>query len=235
MLRLAYELGSVLVITVAAKLLITAVLKRGSLSTTLDDSSRKTITTSVTILVGVVSLVVILSGRFEIIRQDLLLATIAFMPKLVVGVMTFIVAFVLSKLAGVIVEQSMRQRSAVLATRMRSFVSTSILVIGVLLALKQMGMETDVLLLVLAGVIATGTIAGGLAIGLGSLPLARQIAAGRHVEDRFRVGQSIELDGISGRIAAVHLASVTVVSEDGTAHEVPHLAFLGGPVRTSED
>lgn len=235
MLRLAYELGSVLVITLVTRFVVSTLLSRGRIGTTLDQAARKTITRSLTILVGVVSLVVILSGRVEIIRQDLLLATIAFLPKLVVGVMTFIVAYVLSKLAGVLVEQGMRQRSPVLATRMRSFVATSIIVIGVLLALKQMGMETDVLMLVLAGVIGTATLAGGLALGLGSLPLARQIAAGRHVEDRFRVGQFIRVGGVNGRIAAVHMASVTLLADDGTTHEIPHTTFLDGAVTTTQD
>lgn len=235
MLRLAYELGAVLVITLATRFVVAAVMSRGKIGTTLDESARKTITRSLTILVGVVALVVILSGRVEIIRQDLLLATIAFLPKLVVGVMTFIVAYVLSKLAGVLVEQSMRQRSAVLAARMRSFVATSIVVIGILLALKQMGMETDVLMLVLAGVIGTATLAGGLALGLGSLPLARQVAAGRHVEDRFRVGQLIRVGDVSGRIAAVHMASVTLLTDDGSTHEVPHTTFLDGAVTTTQD
>jgi small-conductance mechanosensitive channel len=235
MLRLAYELGSVVVITLVARFAISTLLGKGSVGTTLDDASRKTITKSLTMLVAVVSAVVILSGRSAIIREDLLLATIAFMPNLVVGVMIFIVAFVLSRLAGVIVEQSMRQRSAVLATRMKGVVSASIIVIGILLALKQMGMETDVLILVLAGVIATATIAAGLAIGLGSLPLAKNIAAGRHVEDRFRIGQHIHLGDVSGRLAEVHLASVRLIGEDGTGYEVPHTVFLDGTVKTTED
>ena len=235
MIRFAYELGSIVVITVAARFLISALLGKGRVGATLDEGSRKTITKSLTMLVAVVSAVVILSGRSAIIRQDLLLATIAFMPKLVVGVMVFIVSFVLSRLAGVIVEQSMRQRSPVLATRMKGLVAGSIIVIGILLALKQMGMETDVLMLVLGGVIATATIAGGLAIGLGSLPLARNIAAGRHVEDRFRIGQRIDLGEVSGRLSEVHLASVKLIADDGSGYEVPHTLFLDVAVKTSED
>ncbi|MGF1665296.1 MAG: mechanosensitive ion channel domain-containing protein [Acidimicrobiia bacterium] len=235
MIRFAYELGSIVVITVAGRFLISALLGKGRVGATLDEGSRKTITKSLTMLVAVVSAVVILSGRSAIIRQDLLLATIAFMPKLVVGVMVFIVSFVLSRLAGVIVEQSMRQRSPVLATRMKGLVAGSIIVIGILLALKQMGMETDVLMLVLGGVIATATIAGGLAIGLGSLPLARNIAAGRHVEDRFRIGQRIDLGEVSGRLSEVHLASVKLIADDGSGYEVPHTLFLDVAVKTSED
>jgi small-conductance mechanosensitive channel len=235
MIRFAYELGSVVVITLVARFVISTLLGKGRVGATLDEASRKTITRSLTMLVAVVSAVVILSGRSAIIREDLLLATIAFMPKLVVGVMVFIVSFVLSKLAGVIVEQGMRRRSPVLATRMKGLVSGSIIVIGILLSLKQMGMETDVLMLVLAGVIATATIAGGLAIGLGSLPLARNIAAGRHVEDRFRIGQRIDLGEVSGRLSEVHLASVRLIADDGSGYEVPHTVFLEAAVKTAED
>jgi small-conductance mechanosensitive channel len=142
----------------------------------------------------------------------------------------FIVAFVLSRLAGVVVGESLRNRSAVLANRVKGVVSGAILVVGTLLALKQMGIETDVVVLILGALLAAGALAGGLAVGLGSLPLARQIAAGRHVEDRFTTGQLIRIGEIEGRIQRVHLASVSVVAEDGATWEIPHQRFIDDAV-----
>jgi small-conductance mechanosensitive channel len=80
--------------------------------------------------------------------------------------------------------------------------------------------------LILAALLAAGAIAAGLAVGLGSLPLARQIAAGRHVEDRFTTGQLIRIGVVEGRIQRVHLASVSIVADDGTTWEVPHQQFV---------
>lgn len=234
MIRLAIEIGTAVAITIVARVAIGMVLGRGRLGQVLDVDARRTIATSISTLVLVVSLVLILSTRNEVIREDLLVSTIAFMPKLVVGVVVVIASYVLAKLAGVLVEQGMRSRSRLLATRVRGAVSGSIIVIGLLLAVKQMGMETDVLMILVAGVVATATLAGGLSIGLGVVPLARQIAAGRHVEDRFQIGQQVTVGDVSGRIRSVHMASVEIVGEDGTAWEVPHADFLTGPVNSTD-
>jgi hypothetical protein len=234
MMRLAIEIGTALGITIVARFVIGSLLGRGRLGEILDGDSRKTIATSISTLVLVVSLVLILSSRNEVIRQDLLVSTIGFMPKLVVGVVVVIAAYVLAKLAGVLVEQGMRSRSEALASRVRGAVSGSIIVIGLLLSVKQMGMETDVLMILVAGVVATATLAGGLSIGLGVVPLARQIAAGRHVEDRFQIGQLVTVGDVTGRIRAVHMASVEIVSDDGTVWEVPHAEFFAAPVSTRD-
>jgi small-conductance mechanosensitive channel len=90
-------------------------------------------------------------------------------------------------------------------------------------------------MIVVAGVVATATLAGGLGIGLGSQPLARQIAAGRHVEDRFSIGQRVRVGEVEGRIRSVSLASVSIAGADGTAWEVPHERFLDQAVRVFEE
>jgi small-conductance mechanosensitive channel len=230
MLDLLIQLGSALAVAVIATLVVRSLLRRGRMKELLDDDSRRTIGRSLGLLFVVIAVVLVLSSRNEVIRNDLVLGVVSFMPRLVVGVTLFIVAFVLSRLAGVVVAEGFRNRSAVLAARMRGVVSGGILVVGALLAIKQMGIETDVVVLILGALLAAGAIAAGLAVGLGSLPLARQIAAGRHVEDRFSTGQLIRIGEIEGRIQRVHLASVSVVAEDGTTWEVPHERFVDDAV-----
>lgn len=205
------------------------------MATTLDERARSTIGRSMFVLALTVAGVLVLSGRNEVVQESLVLGTVAFIPRFIVGVVVIIVAFVLSQLAGIVVEQSVKKHSALLASRAKGVVGGGIMVIGILLALKQMGMETDVLLLLLAGIVVTAALAGGLGVGLGSQPLAREIAAGRHVEDRFTVGQHVQLDGIQGRVDSIHLASVRIVGDNGAVYEIPNTRFLEGPVATKED
>ena len=195
MLDLLIQLGSALVVAVIATLVVRSLLRRGRMKELLDDDSRRTIGRSLGLLFVVIAVVLVLSGRNE-----------------------------------VVVAEGLRNRSVVLATRVKGVASAGILLIGALLALKQMGIETDVVVLILGALLAAGAIATGLAVGLGSLPLARQIAAGRHVEDRFTTGQLIRIGEIEGRIQRVHLASVSVVADDGTTWEVPHERFVDDAV-----
>lgn len=230
---LLFEIGAAVVVTIAAGWIARTALNRRF--TNMDDGSKKALASSVTLLAAVVAAIAIASSRNETIRTDVVDGVIGFLPSLVVGVIILVLGFVSSRLVGIVVEQAMRSRSAVLASRLRSVVAGSLLSITALIALKQMGIETDVLVLILAAILATGTVAGGLAIGLGSLPLARQVAAGRHVEDRLRVGLQVSVDGRSGTIRSMNLASVSVRDESGSVWEIPNLAFLEHPVEVKED
>lgn len=229
---LLVEIGVAVLVTVVAGWVSRRIVNRRLAN--MDEASKRALASSVTLLVAVIAAIAIASGRSETIRNDVVDGIIGFLPSLIVGVVILVLGFVSSRLAGIVVEQAMRSRSAVLATRLKSVVSGALLTITALIALKQMGIETDVLVLILAAMLATGTIAGGLAVGLGSLPLARQVAAGRHVEDRLRVGLNVSVDGLSGTIRSINLASVSVRSEDGTVWEIPNLLFLEHAVEVAE-
>ena len=66
----------------------------------------------------------------------------------------------------------------VLASRVRLGISSVMLGIGVIIAIDQLGVSTNTSLLLVA---ALAALAGGLAVGLGSLGMSRQVAAGRSV------------------------------------------------------
>lgn len=226
--RLLVEVGAAVLATVAATAIARVALNRRAPS--MDTGSKRALVSSVTLLVAVVAGTVVASGRSEKIRTDVVEGAISFLPSLVVGVLIFTLGYVASRLVGLATEQALRQKSPILAGRVKSVVSIGLLLVSGLVALKQMGVETDVLLLILAATLATGTIAAGLAIGLGSLPLARQVAAGRHVDDRLRVGLKITVGGRSGTIKSINLASVSLRDESGNSWEVPNLAFLEAPI-----
>ncbi len=235
MLVLVIQLAAALAAALLLGLIVKALLGRGRMGTMLDDDAKSTIARSMTILFVVIALVLVLSTRNETIREDLVVGLLRFFPRLVVGAVILVVFFVLSRLASVIITQSLRQRSAALATRVASVVAASVIVIGILLAMKQMGIETDILVLVVSALLAGAALAGGIAVGMGVLPIARQLAAGRHVEDRFSIGQQVSVGAVEGRISGLGMASATVESDNGEVFEVPYTTFLDGAVQTSED
>jgi small-conductance mechanosensitive channel len=59
------------------------------------------------------------------------------------------------------------------------------------------------------------------------------VIAGRYVDDRFTVGEQIEVDQFKGTIVEVGLASVTIADADGALVEIPHGFLLTRPVRRS--
>lgn len=190
-------------------------------------------------LVPVVILTSVVVGILVILDPDqtdkLLEATINFVPKALVAVLVIILARSGGKIIGLFIETAMRRVSPILARRVSLGVSSVLLGIGVIIALDQLGVSTDIILLLVAALAFGTALAGGLAVGLGSLAISRQVAAGRYVQDRFRPGQLLSIDGVQGRLLSVGLSATHLEGEGGAVYEVPNERFLQGPVKVLAD
>jgi small-conductance mechanosensitive channel len=190
-------------------------------------------------LVPVVILTAVVVGILVILDPDqtdkLLEATIDFVPKALVAVLVIILTRSGGKIIGLFVETAMRGVSPILARRVSLTISTVLLGIGVIIALDQLGVSTDIILLLVAALAFGTALAGGLAVGLGSLAISRQVAAGRYVQDRFHPGQLLSVDGVQGRLLSVGLSATHLEAEGGSIFEVPNERFLQGPVKVLAD
>ncbi|NNC91304.1 MAG: mechanosensitive ion channel [Acidimicrobiia bacterium] len=190
-------------------------------------------------LVPVVILTAVVVGILVILDPDqtdkLLDATINFVPKVLVAVLVVILTRSGGKIIGLFVETAMRNISPILARRVSLAISSVLLGIGVIIALDQLGVSTDIILLLVAALAFGAALAGGLAVGLGSLAISRQVAAGRYVQDRFQPGQLLSIDGVQGRLLAVGLSATHLEAEGGAVYEVPNERFLQGPVKVLAD
>ncbi|MBT8211816.1 MAG: mechanosensitive ion channel [Acidimicrobiia bacterium] len=190
-------------------------------------------------LVPVVILTAVVVGILVILDPDqtdkLLDATINFVPKVLVAVLVVILTRSGGKIIGLFVETAMRNISPILARRVSLAISSVLLGVGVIIALDQLGVSTDIILLLVAALAFGAALAGGLAVGLGSLAISRQVAAGRYVQDRFQPGQLLSIDGVQGRLLAVGLSATHLEAEGGAVYEVPNERFLQGPVKVLAD
>jgi small-conductance mechanosensitive channel len=183
----------------------------------------------VVVIAGIVMSILVAIDRDQ---ADLLVDGVArFVPVVLVAVIIVILARALGRILGLFVETALRGTSPVIASRGRIGVSSLILGIGSIIALQQLGISADIIL-VLVGALAFGTaLALALAVGHGAVPLARQVAAGRHVKDRFEAGQMVRVKEVEGRIESIGLASTRIAAMDGGFVEVPNDDFLGGSVQ----
>ncbi|NNF09955.1 MAG: mechanosensitive ion channel [Acidimicrobiia bacterium] len=190
-------------------------------------------------LAPVVILTAVVVGILVILDPDqtdkLLEATINFVPKALVAVLVIILTRSGGKIIGLFIETAMRRVSPILAKRVSLAVSSVLLGIGVIIALDQLGVSTDIILLLVAALAFGSALAGGLAVGLGSLAISRQVAAGRYVQDRFQPGQLLAIDGVQGRLLSVGLSATHLEGEGGAVYEVPNERFLQGPVKILAD
>ncbi len=177
---------------------------------------------------------VVAMGLLVIIDPDqantLLDSTVSSVPKVIVAVIVVIVARALGRIVGLFLETALRRASAILASRVRMAVAGAFLGVGVIIALQQIGISTDIILLLVAAFAFGSALAMALAVGLGSVPLMRRVAAGRHVRNRFEEGQLVRVAGVEGRVASIALASTRIEAMDGGYVEIPNDQFLDGPV-----
>jgi small conductance mechanosensitive channel len=109
-----------------------------------------------------------------------------------------------------------RRRAVTLANVFRSAGLVVILVVGGLLTLEEFGVDITPLL--------AGASIVGLAIGLGSQTLVRDMIGGLFIllEDQYHVGDTIRVGGVSGVVEQITLRTTHLRDADGTVHMVPN-------------
>jgi len=156
-----------------------------------------------------------------------------FLPRLGVALVILWVGAVAAGLLGQVAEASLRGVGVPRARLLGRVVYWVVLGLAVLMAADQLGVETGVLQAALFLLLLTAGVTVAIAVGLGGRALAGNVIAGRYVDDRFTVGERIEVDDWKGTIVEVGLASVTISDAKGELVEIPHGYLLTRPVRRS--
>jgi hypothetical protein len=85
------------------------------------------------------------------------------------------------------------------------------------LALRQLGIDTTILNILIAAMLFGLAGAFALLVGFGGRELSRELALGRYLGRLLRPGDSLAVGEVSGVVVALHPASVEVCTEDGTS------------------
>jgi small-conductance mechanosensitive channel len=153
---------------------------------------------------------------------------ILFLPRL-------FVAFVLL-LAGIVLGEMARRQVDRLAGQMDlpgplgALAETLVLALFGVTALGQLGIPTEVLMLVAGILLAAAGLMFAIAFGFGGRDMAREVSARRYVEAGFDVGQEISVDGLRGRIAAIEATCTVLETGDGDRIRIPNSRLIARPV-----
>jgi small-conductance mechanosensitive channel len=164
---------------------------------------------------------------------DIPAQVLRFLPRLGVALVVVWVGAVVASLVRQVVEASLTGIQVAQAGVIGRIAYGVVLGLAILMAADQLGVETGVLQTALFILLLIAGVAVAIAVGLGGRALAGNVIAGRYVDDRFTVGEQIEVDGWKGTIVEVGLASVTISDSQGELVEIPHGYLLTRPVRRS--
>ncbi len=110
-------------------------------------------------------------GKFAEVLNNLLL----FLPNLLISILLLLVGFVISKLVYDLLLASLSSLTTDNARVIAVIGRWAILIFASLIVLNQLGIASDLIRIILSGVVAMFALAGGLAFGLGGQDAAREL------------------------------------------------------------
>lgn len=131
-------------------------------------------------------------------------------------------------LIGAVVAGAVRQRTDRLTYQLDfpvpvgQMAQIAVLAIFSIIAAAEIGISTEVLLVLIAVMLAAVSGTFTLAFGLGSRDVARALSAGRYLRHDYRVGQEIAFGDVRGRITRIQSTSTMLDAGEGRSIRVPN-------------
>lgn len=135
---------------------------------------------------------------------------IAYLPKLFMALVVFLVGFWMADLARGVVKAATSSIGGSSSGIISGFAFYGIITMTTLMALKKVGIETSIIDQVLTIVITVFLSAMALAYGLGAKEVMRNMISGFFSKKKYQIGQSIQIGEIRGKIVDIDSISVTV-------------------------
>jgi len=152
----------------------------------------------------------------------------AFLPGALTGVAIVLVGMVVASLSGGIAAAGAASAGVRYAGAVGRAVQVVFLVVALLLGLEQIGVHGELIAMLLAAVVAVALSGAALAFGLGARTAVSNIVASHYVSQMYRVGQTVRVGEIEGRILRSTSTAVILDTKNGQVH-VPASVFSEQP------
>jgi hypothetical protein len=155
---------------------------------------------------------------------------VAFVPKLMVATIIIILANVLGSFATTALDSVTGRMPAHIQRQANLVVKGTIVALAVLLAVSQLGIDTEVINMGVAaiffGLAATFT----LLVGLGGHGVAREVASSRALRRMLNTGDRVSIGDVDGTVHSLHPTAIEVTTDSGDSVLVPSSRFLNANV-----
>ncbi len=154
----------------------------------------------------------------------------AFLPRLVAATAIFLIGAFIARIVGDAVTAVLLRSNMPSGRVMGQAVRYSILLVAVILALDELGVETTILTTIIIITVAAVAFGLALAFGLGNRHLAHGIMAGFHAREEFSPGQTISVDDLSGRLVRIGATKALLDTSEGQI-SLPNVVLIDEVVR----
>lgn len=150
---------------------------------------------------------------------------ISFLPNLFAAVVIALLGIPLVRLVRNIVVSGAAAASIPQASHLGGVTQAIATLLVLVLALGQLGIQTEVLITVITALVATVGLSMGIAFALGAKPIVTHILAGHFLRQNIVPGTRIEVVGKSGEVQSIG-AIATVIVENEREWNIPNEKIL---------
>ncbi len=151
---------------------------------------------------------------------------VAFVPKLMIAAIIIILANVLASFATAALDQATGRMPINVQRQANLIVKGTIVALAVLLAVSQLGIDTEVINMGVAAIFFALAASFTLLVGLGGYGVAREVAASRALRRMVNEGDKVTIDHVTGTVRALHPTAVEIATMDDESMLVPSSHFL---------
>ncbi|MEO7145892.1 MAG: hypothetical protein ABI165_20555 [Bryobacteraceae bacterium] len=138
----------------------------------------------------------------------------SYLPNIVAALLLLILGSSVGQFAGQTVSQSAESSGIEFAPALGKLVSSVILFVCAMMAIAQLKIDTDIVRIVTSFVLGGAALAFGLAFGLGTRDIVRNVAAGFYARKILVIGKRLEVAGEQGILTAITATHVILQSEN---------------------
>jgi hypothetical protein len=123
-----------------------------------------------------------------------------YLPNVLAGLVVIFAGIILGALVRGAVTRTAASAGVDFGTAVGSLAQGTVILVAIVVALEQVGIEAQVLIVIVAIVLGTTLAGAGLAFGLGARTAVSSIIASYYVAQAYRIGQLVRIGGIEGTI-----------------------------------
>lgn len=162
--------------------------------------------------------------------SDAIGAFTAYLPNIVAALLILVLGSTAAQFAGRAVAEAATNTGIEFGASLGSLVSGVLMFVLGIMAVSQLQIDTEIIRVVTSAVLAGMALAFGLAFGLGSRDVTRNILAGFYARKTFEIGKEMEVKGERGELRTI-TPTQTLLQQGDRIVAVANSVFLDEVVK----
>lgn len=138
-----------------------------------------------------------------------------YLPNVLAAMIVVFAGLIVGKILGNAASRTAAGSGMAFGPAIGGTVRSTVILVAIVVAIEQVGIQADVLVVMVAVVVGAGLAGAGLAFGLGARTAVSNIIASHYVSQAYRVGQTVRIGDVEGKIVETTPTAVFMSTTQG--------------------